>query len=203
MALVPSLLFLLAALLTVLLRKLVSNHRHKHPISVNYHFTRRCNKSCGFCFHTATTSYKESAERAKEGLRLLQISGMRKLNFAGGEPFLYQKFLGEMVKFCKEELKLESVSIVTNGSLVTERFLAKFGQHIDILAVSCDSFKKSSRPALPNPKLVLPVQHQVQNQHSGLQAQLHGRYELSHRETEAVPVEVLPGSLGIGRKRIG
>lgn len=144
MALVLSLIFSLAALLAVVLRKLVSNHRRKHPISVNYHFTRRCNKSCGFCFHTATTSYKESAERAKEGLRLLQMSGMRKLNFAGGEPFLYQKFLGEMVKFCKEELKLESVSIVTNGSLVTERFLAKFGRHIDILAVSCDSFKEST-----------------------------------------------------------
>lgn len=23
------------------------------PISVNYHFTRQCNASCAFCFHTA------------------------------------------------------------------------------------------------------------------------------------------------------
>ena len=27
------------------------------PVSVNYHFTRKCNYSCGFCFHTAKTSY--------------------------------------------------------------------------------------------------------------------------------------------------
>ena len=27
------------------------------PISVNYHFTRQCNYSCGFCFHTAKTSF--------------------------------------------------------------------------------------------------------------------------------------------------
>ena len=27
------------------------------PVSVNYHFTRQCNYSCGFCFHTAKTSY--------------------------------------------------------------------------------------------------------------------------------------------------
>ena len=27
------------------------------PLSVNYHFTRQCNYSCGFCFHTAKTSF--------------------------------------------------------------------------------------------------------------------------------------------------
>ena len=26
------------------------------PESVNFHFTRQCNYSCGFCFHTAKTS---------------------------------------------------------------------------------------------------------------------------------------------------
>lgn len=90
----------------------------KPPVSVNYHFTRQCNKSCGFCFHTATTSFKLSTEKAKSGLSRLKDAGMRKINFAGGEPFIYPKFLGPMVQFCKEELRLESVSIVTNGSLV-------------------------------------------------------------------------------------
>ncbi|KAH3716536.1 hypothetical protein DPMN_059260 [Dreissena polymorpha] len=27
------------------------------PLSVNYHFTRKCNYTCGFCFHTAKTSF--------------------------------------------------------------------------------------------------------------------------------------------------
>jgi hypothetical protein len=26
------------------------------PISVNYHFTRKCNRVCGFCFHTEKVS---------------------------------------------------------------------------------------------------------------------------------------------------
>lgn len=64
------------------------------PISVNYHFTRRCNKECGFCFHTAKTSHIASPDEAKRGLVLLKNAGMRKLNFAGGEPFLYPKYLG-------------------------------------------------------------------------------------------------------------
>src|SRR5256885_6736905 len=116
----------------------------KCPISVNYHFTRQCNKSCGFCFHTATTSHKEQTPQAKRGLRLLKEAGMRKINFAGGEPFLHPRFLGSLIDYCKDELKLESVSIVTNGSLVTEKFLLEHGKNIDILAVSCDSFHEET-----------------------------------------------------------
>jgi radical S-adenosyl methionine domain-containing protein 2 len=32
----------------------------------------------------------------------LRDAGMKKINFAGGEPFLKPKFLGELVKYCKE-----------------------------------------------------------------------------------------------------
>lgn len=64
------------------------------PMSVNYHFNRRCNKECGFCFHTAKTSHIATPEEARRGLVLLKKAGMRKLNFAGGEPFLYPKYLG-------------------------------------------------------------------------------------------------------------
>ena len=41
--------------------------------------------------------------------------------FSGGEPFIVKKgkFLGEMVKFCKDDLRMESVTIVSNGSLIT------------------------------------------------------------------------------------
>ena len=120
----------------------------KIPVSVNYHFSRRCNKTCGFCFHTATTSHIEDLASAKKGMALLKQAGMRKINFAGGEPFLYPKFLGELIDFCKEDLHLESVSIVTNGSLVKEDFLRKHGRNIDILAVSCDSFNEATNIAI-------------------------------------------------------
>lgn len=73
------------------------------PISVNYHFTRRCNKECGFCFHTAKTSHIASVEDARRGLALLKKAGMRKLNFAGGEPFLYPKYLGSSQAFATTE----------------------------------------------------------------------------------------------------
>lgn len=114
--------------------------KKKIPISVNYHFSRKCNYECGFCFHTAKNSNIVELEKAKEGIRLLKESGMRKINFAGGEPFLYPKYLGELVKFSKETLELESVSIISNGSLIKENWMENYAPYLDILGISCDSF---------------------------------------------------------------
>lgn len=52
--------------------------------------------------------------------------------------------IGELVTFCKQTLKLESVSIVSNGSLIKKAWLAKHSKYIDILAVSCDSFDEET-----------------------------------------------------------
>ena len=49
------------------------------PESVNYHFTRTCNYSCGFCFHTAKTSFNLPLEEAKRGLEMLVKEGMKKV----------------------------------------------------------------------------------------------------------------------------
>ncbi|KAM9355055.1 S-adenosylmethionine-dependent nucleotide dehydratase RSAD2 [Pholidichthys leucotaenia] len=116
------------------------------PTSVNYHFTRKCNYKCGFCFHTAKTSFVLPLEEAKKGLKLLKQSGMEKINFSGGEPFLHDRgeFLGKMVRFCKQDLQLPSVSIVSNGSMIKEKWFQRYGNFLDILAISCDSFDEET-----------------------------------------------------------
>ena len=68
-------------------------------------------------------------------MALLKAAGMKKINFAGGEPFMNPEFLGQLAKYCKETLHLESVSIVTNGSKVTSSWLKKYARYIDIMAV--------------------------------------------------------------------
>ena len=126
----------------------------------------KCNYECGFCFHTAKTSFVLPIEEAKCGLKLLVEAGMRKINFAGGEPFLEPKFLGELARYvlfqtailtstsslievngfryCKEDLRMESISVVTNGSKVKEEWLKKYAKYLDIMAVSCDSFDEAT-----------------------------------------------------------
>jgi radical S-adenosyl methionine domain-containing protein 2 len=123
-------------------------HNTKIPISVNYHFTRKCNATCTFCFHTATTSHVAPSLSSQHALRLLHAAGMKKLNFAGGEPFLYPKRLGAMCQFAKANLGLESVSIVSNGTLIKKSWLQKYGTFIDVLAISCDSFIPATNEAI-------------------------------------------------------
>ncbi len=69
---------------------------------------------------------------------------MKKLNMSGGEPFLYWQYLGEICKYSKEVLKLESMSIVSNGSKIKEEFFVQYGQFLDILAISVDSFDEET-----------------------------------------------------------
>jgi sulfatase maturation enzyme AslB (radical SAM superfamily) len=113
-----------------------------HCVSVNYHFTRKCNKTCKFCFHTEKSSHVASKEEMMRGLQLLKKAGMRKINFAGGEPFLYPERLGWLCRYCKEVLGLESVSIITNGTKVTKTWLDDYGTFVDFLGVSCDSLTR-------------------------------------------------------------
>lgn len=77
---------------------------------------------------------------------MLKESGLEKINFSGGEPFLHEKgdFLGKLVQYCKQDLQLPSVSIVSNGSMIKERWFQKYGEYLDILAISCDSFNEDT-----------------------------------------------------------
>ena len=107
--------------------------------AVNFHFTRQCNYDCGFCFHTAKTSYGLPLEDCKVIILKVRNSGCKKINFAGGEPFLYPAKLGEMVKYAKEVCGYESVSIISNSRHITEDWFKKYHEYLDILGVSCDS----------------------------------------------------------------
>ncbi|KAI0379462.1 hypothetical protein F5Y04DRAFT_290350 [Hypomontagnella monticulosa] len=133
---------------TYLLYRKHQNDNTTTPSSVNFFFTRKCNKECAFCFHTEKTSYVAPEEDMKRGLRLLKEAGMRKINFAGGEPFLYPDKLAMLCRFCKEDLNLESVSIITNGTKVTKKWMEQHGRYVDMLGVSCDSFNETTNIAI-------------------------------------------------------
>jgi radical S-adenosyl methionine domain-containing protein 2 len=106
--------------------------------AVNFHFTRVCNYECKFCFHTKKSSYLMPLDQQLKILRLLKESGTEKINFAGGEPFLFPEILGELVKGAKE-MGYESTSIISNGSKITKEWLEKYGKWLDILGLSCDT----------------------------------------------------------------
>mmetsp|Transcript_56279 Transcript_56279/g.131868 ORF Transcript_56279/g.131868 Transcript_56279/m.131868 type:complete len:344 (-) Transcript_56279:95-1126(-) len=108
-------------------------------LSVNYHFLRECNYGCKFCFHTDLRSEWVGLDKAREAIQKLHEAGTEKLNFSGGEPFLKAKDLGRMCQFAKK-LGIKSVSIISNGSLITKEWIDRWGEYVDIMGISCDSF---------------------------------------------------------------
>lgn len=67
---------------------------------------------------------------------------MEKINFSGGEPFLHGKgeFVGKLVQYCKQDLQLPSVSIVSNGSMIKEEWFQKYGKIAKLLTASSSFF---------------------------------------------------------------
>ena len=102
-------LVLLQKLYSILIFMLVSffpslkKSQKKENLSVNFHFTRRCNYSCHYCFHTDKGETEDliNIENSRIVFQKLKTAGTNKINFAGGEPFLKPKFLGELVMLAK------------------------------------------------------------------------------------------------------
>eukprot|EP00918_Siedleckia_nematoides_P078930 GHVU01172811.1.p1 GENE.GHVU01172811.1~~GHVU01172811.1.p1 ORF type:complete len:309 (+),score=45.82 GHVU01172811.1:96-1022(+) len=116
---------------------------NNHPLVVSYMFSRQCNYKCKFCFHTAKSLESPSLGDSFAAIDMLRKGNFQKISFCGGEPFL-SKDLGRMCRHAKEVVGFPSVSIISNGSKITEAWLAEFGKYVDILTVSCDSFDRET-----------------------------------------------------------
>ena len=96
---------------------------------------------CGFCFATfhdlpsqGTTCLPQSDSTRL--ITLIAEAGVRKINFAGGEPTLCP-WLPELI--CHAKSLGLITSVVTNGSRITEAWLDNLAGRLDILAISIDS----------------------------------------------------------------
>ncbi|KAI7771150.1 hypothetical protein LZL87_013221 [Fusarium oxysporum] len=95
------------------------------PVSVNYFPSRKRNSTCGFCFHTDTSSYVLPIDEPKRGLRLLKEAGMRKLNIAG----VWQGATRPRKHQHREQWQQ-----------ITEKWMRENCQWLDIVAILCNSF---------------------------------------------------------------
>ncbi|MHA1727969.1 MAG: viperin family antiviral radical SAM protein [Promethearchaeota archaeon] len=111
--------------------------QHIFPESVNFHLTQICNYRCKFCFAIYDCLERELNE--KEAIRIIDElvkHNCLKINFAGGEPTLV-KFLPNLIKYSKD-LGL-FVSLISNGTGISQNFLDKCGNSLDLIGLSVDS----------------------------------------------------------------
>jgi sulfatase maturation enzyme AslB (radical SAM superfamily) len=120
--------------------------------SLGIYLTERCNFDCSYCYYKKTSKSTLSKDQIREGIRLFfdQIKNKERLyiSILGGEPLLETEKLFYTIDLINEEkLKRDlnvSISIFTNGSLLTND-LAKRLVNLEIMVcISLDGIKISN-----------------------------------------------------------
>ena len=113
--------------------EVVSNKKFK---SANLHIYGKCNYRCEHCFDRCLTHKYLKPTDWVETLSFLKEYGVEKINLAGGEPTLYP-YLDQMCYLIKGMgFKL---SIVSNGSMMTEEWMERMEGVVDWIGLSIDS----------------------------------------------------------------
>lgn len=114
------------------------------PVCVFFDVTNKCNLNCFYCFSNDNNMRKTKAakglttEQIKEILDDMAVSGVKVVEFSGGEP-LVDKDILDIIRYAKK-LNLE-VSFVSNGTLFTDEIcqeLKPLVKHVNITLRGCD-----------------------------------------------------------------
>lgn len=112
--------------------------------TASFHIIKLCNMKCKFCYATFNDFKLDnqlSEEEACIIIDKLNIAGVKKITFAGGEPMLY-KHLKLAINYAKSIGMV--TSIITNGSMITEKFLIDMKDKLDWIGISVDSLNEET-----------------------------------------------------------
>lgn len=94
------------------------------PVTAQLEVTKNCNQKCVFCFRDCNTKQDHHGlpiEQWMRTIKKLKNIGIRKLDFSGGESFLYSDFLS-LVRWAKNDEGF-TVYINTNGTVNVVDFI--------------------------------------------------------------------------------
>ena len=113
----------------------------KKPEVINFHITDACNYECKYCFadfkmkDMPLRDAKKVIDSVEEFFRENGIENGR-INIAGGEPLMY-RHLDAIIDYIAE--KNIKVSIITNGSRLTEERIAAWQGKVSSIGISVDA----------------------------------------------------------------
>jgi radical S-adenosyl methionine domain-containing protein 2 len=130
----------------------ILNNQHilLKTIVINYHITEKCNYNCSHCFAKYDLEKQFHNEIHHDLVKVktmlqsvyhyfhnnLGIKTVR-LNFAGGEPMIVKNF--NMIVQIAKEIGFQ-LSLITNGSKLTQKFIKQHIKSFAMVGVSIDSF---------------------------------------------------------------
>lgn len=107
-------------------------------INLQFHITNRCNQRCKHCYHDSYEGEELSLQQMKQVVadfvELAEANHkMPRISITGGEPFIRTDILDFLEFISSYGNRLESVHMLTNGSLLTQELLdAISGRNISI-----------------------------------------------------------------------
>lgn len=118
------------------------------PVTVNFVITEYCNAKCLFCSVRNQENIKfefHSLNQIKRLLDIFKCHGILRINFFGGEPFIYP-YIKESIIYAK---KLGFyVSTVTNGLNITRDLAQQLKGYLDVVGISVHGFKENHEKLL-------------------------------------------------------
>ena len=122
------------------------------PLAINWHLTYQCNYRCSFCFFRnpdgrvpQPPKLSITLEQAYRILEEIRDSGITRINYAGGEPTLVKEF--PFLVDYSYDLGLK-VSVVTNGTGLTDKMLSSLQGKISAIKLSVDSSMETTEMEL-------------------------------------------------------
>jgi radical S-adenosyl methionine domain-containing protein 2 len=131
-------------------------------IVINWHLLEPCQFKCKYCYAQWDKAdlpqvYKNNSMSEKLIDELLLFKQQYKnvrLSLAGGEPLLDKNIEHKIIYAYKKNLK---VSIITNGDLLTEKFILDNAKYLDILGLSIDSMNDETNIKIGRATLTLKL----------------------------------------------
>lgn len=116
--------------------------QNKKEIKVNFHLLEPCNYRCKHCFAHFNNHHLLGLDDWKKiADNCCRNKAVKAINIAGGEPLLYPK-LRELAEYIYNKgIKL---SIITNGSLMTDQWIRENASYYETIGFSIDSFREET-----------------------------------------------------------
>ncbi len=114
---------------------------------INYHITEKCNYHCQYCYAKWKVDKNKEIHNNLTQIEILlnnlyeffsKRSKHVRLNLAGGEPLLC-KNIGKIIELANS-IGFR-VSIISNGSALTEKFIKNYAKQLYMLGLSIDSLQ--------------------------------------------------------------
>lgn len=120
--------------------------KDRRVLSAYLHVTQRCNLHCAGCYsldNQRNTLSDAPLSSIKHAVDELAYAGVMRLVVSGGEPFLRED-LPEIVEHAKRVRSIDSVTVLSNGTCMSEATLQRLAPNVDCVSVSFDGCSASA-----------------------------------------------------------